>query len=159
MPVTSRAEARNEIYTRFQTAWLADADSADVPVIYENKKATVPTSPETGEPVDAPTWARVSLRHNPDISGGTQASAGADSTGSGTRVYERQGIVFVQIFETRGKGLRSSDDLATIAQKAFQGKETPSGIWFRHVRAIEIGEAGDWYQTNVLAEFVYQEVT
>lgn len=158
MPVTNRGDARAEIYALFQTAWLADALSDGVPVLYEGKKATVPTDAESGEPVDAPSWARVSLRHNTDQTGGTQASAGGDA--NGTRVYDREGVVSVQIFTTPGKGLRLADNLGSIAQKAFQGKTTsPGGIWFRHVRIVEVGASGDWYQTNVLAEFVYQEVT
>ena len=157
MPVTNRGDARAEIYALFQTAWLADALSDGVPVLYEGKKATVPIDAESGEPVDAPTWARVSLRHNTDETGGQDgAIAGADST----RTYDREGVAFVQIFTTPGKGLRLADNLGSIAQKAFQGKQTsPGGIWFRRVRVVEVGESGDWFQTNVVAEFVYQEVT
>jgi len=156
MPVASRADARAEMYDLLRVAWAADVTSQDIPILWDGKKGAVPTAGAGA--VNAPNWARVSLKHNPDPTGGTQASAGADA--DGTTVYDREGHVFVQIFVTDGKGLRLSDDLGTIAQKAFQGKTTsPGGVWFRHVRIVEVGESGDWYQTNVIAEFVYQEVT
>lgn len=157
MPVTSRADARSEIYACFRVGWFADADAATIPVIYEGKKppASIELS-ETGEPVNAPRWGRMILRHNPDATGGQEAAlAGSD----GTRTYDREGIFMFSIFTTPGKGLRNADELGSIAQKAFQGKQTASGVWFRHVRAYEVGKFGDWLQTNVVGEFIYQEVT
>jgi hypothetical protein len=157
--VSDRAQARAEIYDLLNTAWLADVASQDVPLLWENKRppASVELS-EAGEPVNAPSWARASIRHNTDASGGQEASAGGDSSGSGTRVYDREGVVIVQIFTTPGKGLHLADDLGTIAERAFQGKETvPGAVWFRNVRTFDVGRSGDWHQTNVVAEFSYQE--
>jgi hypothetical protein len=65
----------------------------------------------------------------------------------------------VQIFTFYGKGGSLSDDLATIAKNAFEGVTTsPGRVIFRDVRSQEIGQEGQWFQTNVLADFEYDEI-
>jgi hypothetical protein len=77
---------------------------------------------------------------------------------SSKKVFTRNGVLTVQIFTVYGIGLTKSDALVKIVQDAFEGKATLNGIWFRNVRASEIGQDGEWHQTNVLVEFIYDEV-
>ena len=52
-----------------------------------------------------------------------------------------------------------SDQLATIVKDAFEGVATsPGRVLFRNVRYNEVGQDGQWFQQNVLADFEYDEV-
>lgn len=132
-------QAKDEILGQFKTAWDATGHEAR----YENTAGDPPTTV-------AP-WARVSLRHF----GGEQASLAGDS---GTRRWERTGIVTVQIFVPTGEGLSEAYDLAKIVADAYEGQATASQVWFRNVRVNEVGPDGSWFQVNVIAEFIYDEV-
>lgn len=129
------AQARDEIQTLFRTAWLFGAPT--VPLKYDDV-----TSP----PPNDPSWARIQVRHN---LGGNDAI--------GNRLRRRSGVVTIQIFTTFGGGLASADVLGKVAVDAFHGKATPGGAWFRNVRLNEVGPDGKWFQTNVLADFEYNE--
>lgn len=131
------AQASDEILALFRTAW------GDRPALYENVRGSPPRRPIP--------WARVTLRH---ITGAQASLAG----GSGTRRWERVGILTVQIFVPSGQGLAGAQSLAKIAVDAYQGQTTPGGVWFRNVRLTEVGPDGDWFQVNALAEFVYDEI-
>ena len=131
--------ARDEIQTLFQTAW--NAQPSPPPVYYWDVQGDDPTSEAT------PAWARITVRH----------TIGRDAA-IGGRCFLRQGTVTVQIFTKFGEGLVNNDQLAKVAVDAFQGKATPGSVWFRNVRLNEIGQDGDWFQSNVLADFEYYEV-
>lgn len=141
--------ARDEITELFNQAWSADPISRDVRVFYDDVPQDLPIS-DTGTR-NPPPWARVTIRHN----AGSQSSlAGQD----GKRRWERSGVVTVQLFTPYGTGLSLADDLAMIVLGAFEGKATRSHVWFRNARPVEIGQDGAWFQTNVIAEFTYDEV-
>jgi hypothetical protein len=69
-------------------------------------------------------------------------------------------MVTVQVFVPNSQhvGLADVEKYATIVRDAFEGKGTPSGIWFRNAAINEIGVDGPWYQMNVVVEFVYDEM-
>lgn len=136
------AQARDEILTKFQAAWLADAASQNLLVVYDDVKKDIDT---------ATSWARVTIRHNT----GFQATL---SDANNAMRYRNLGLLFVQIFTPLGDGQKLSDQLAGIVKAAFQRGQTPGGCWFRNVRVNEIGPSGAWYQLNVVAEFEYDEV-
>jgi hypothetical protein len=62
------------------------------------------------------------------------------------------------VFEPPGKGLSGATDLPKVIQDAFEGVATASGVWFRDVTVNEIGPDGDFFQTNIVAFFEYDEV-
>jgi len=137
-------EARDEMFAVFRTAWLGDPASASVPVMWPDVAAQKP--PTSGA------WARVTVQHNT----GRQATL---SNGVGQRRFRRTGVVTVQVFAPTGDGQEFSDQLATIAKNAFEGVTTsPGRVMFRDVRLREVGQDGNFYQVNVLADFEYDEV-
>lgn len=143
MSFSTRRAAITEILGLFRTAWLG-AGQSDSRVKYDNVgKSSVPPSG------NAP-WARVVLRH-------TTSEQASLSGASGTQRYERRGILSVQIFMPPGKGLAEAVDLPTIVQRAYEGQTTTNGAWFKDVTINEIGVDGDFYQTNVIAQFEYDE--
>jgi hypothetical protein len=136
-------QARDEILTQFRTAWLADPASAALPVLWPDSDSKPPASGA---------WARVSVTHG---SGGQSTLSG----GLGETRYTHMGFVTVQLFTPRGDGLKLSDQLVTISKHAFEGVATsPGHVTFYRVRSREVGPDGQWFNTNVLADFEYDEV-
>ena len=136
-------QARDEVLTKFKEAWEADATSADVPILYNDVAQDVP---------DSGSWARVTVRH---LDGYQATLAGA----VGVRRFRHEGVVTVQIFTPFSDGLVESDALAEIAKNAFEGEvTTPGRVIFRRVRLNEVGQTGQWFQVNVLANFEYDEI-
>jgi hypothetical protein len=136
-------QARDEILAKFHEAWDADTTSADVPVLYSDQPQEVP---------DSGAWARITVRH---LAGGQVTL----SNSSGSRRFRHEGTIFVQIFTPFNDGMELGDDLAMIAQRAFEGEVTsPGRVIFRRVRINEIGQDGQWFQTNVLVDFEYDDI-
>lgn len=96
-------------------------------------------------------WARVTVRHTE----GEQHSLGQ----KGGRIFERKGVITVQVFVPAGKrGLELAGLLGTVALNAFEGVKTPEGVVFHRVTYKDVGPDGAWYQVNVTAAFEYDHV-
>lgn len=147
-------EAYDDILLTFRTAWLANADSAGIPVKYPD--VAQDDFPPAG--VDANNnplpWVRVSVLHNP--------GAGGQSTLSGEvgqRRFSRFGILTVNIFTPSGGGRVLSQTLQQIAMRAFEGVRTAgTGVVFLRVRPVEAGPDGIYDLNNVIVDFEYDEV-
>jgi len=139
----TRKQAIDEICTVFKTAW--DTTGHGARVKYQNVGET--STPPSGQDP----WARVVIRHS---TSGQVSLAGA----VGTRRFSRTGLITVQIMEVVGQGLSAATDLPKIVQDAFEGVSTPGGVWFRDVAINEVGPDGDFFQTNVVAYFEYDEI-
>lgn len=136
-------QARDEILAKFHEAWDADATSSVVPVLYSDVAQDIP---------DSGPWARVTIRH----ATGNQATL---SNGIGQRRFRHEGQVFVQIFTPFNDGMEDADDLAAIAKQAFEGEVTsPGRVIFRRVRINEVGQDGQFFQTNVVTDFEYDHI-
>lgn len=144
MPLT-RTAARDEILALVKT--VTDGFSNFVS-IYDDTKQDIPTASTT--PLQ--TWARVQITHGP----GSQTSL-ADSSGK-TR-YTKFGLLTIQVFTPVGDGLTNADTLVESLESGVRNVSTPNGVWFKNVRSNEIGVDGPWFQTNVLAEFQYDQVS
>jgi len=134
-------QARDEILAKFHEVW--DVSASDVPVLYSDRAQDIP---------DTGSWARITVRHLT----GEQATL---SNGIGQRRFRHEGTVFVQIFTPFDDGMVRSDELVEIAKTAFEGEvTTPGRVIFRRVRINEIGQDGQWFQSNVLADFEYDQI-
>lgn len=143
MSVASLTQAEDEVLTLFRTAWEAGIPSAGLALRYEDV-ADVPVA--TGA------WARVSFRN----STGRQATLSGEV---GRRLFEHTGFVVVQVFTPTGDGKVLANQLAQIAKNAFEGKTTtPGDVRLRNARIVPVGQEGSWYQTNVFADFEYEEL-
>lgn len=129
-------EARDEILAICHVAWIAQASPPDL--YYWD----IPHDPPTDT-----AWSRITVRY----------SLGRNKA-IGNRIFLRGGTVTWQIFTIFGDGLSSADAFSKVAADSMQGKSTPGGVWFRNVRMREIGQDGDYFQVQVLADFEYDEV-
>lgn len=138
----TRGQAIDQMSALFSDVWTPTG----FPVKYDNVSAKS-SPPDTETP-----WARFVLRHGPSA----QSTLSNDE---GARIFTREGIITVQVFTLTGSGLIGDPaDLPTIVRDAYEGQRTAGGAWFKNVRINEIGEDGRWFQTNVIAEFEYDEI-
>lgn len=95
-------------------------------------------------------WVRWSLVH--------AVGAGGQATLGQTPVYRRVAVATVQVFYRRFRG--GGDPLGHIehALLFFETATPPLGVWFRNVGPNEVGPDGAWYQTNVLADVIYDVI-
>lgn len=144
MPINNVTEARDAILDTFRTYWLANAP-APIPEIHywDSKKDTPDGSVE---------WVRITVVHND----GNQSTLG----GPGGSRYSKFGVLTVQIWTPYNDGMVRNDAFAQVAVDAFEGKSSDGGdsIDFRRVRSNEVGRDQDWFLTNVLAEFDYDNL-
>ncbi len=135
---TTPETATDEILALFKGVW----DLTSLIAVYENVKGAVPTAQDA--------WARPSIRHGKP---GPQSLTGANSKS----LYSRKGIFTVSLFIPNGHGLTLGYTLGTSILKAYDGKKTASGVWFRDGMTAEVGPSGEWYMFNVSVEFEYDE--
>lgn len=140
--------AYDEILGALKAAWDAGAGAYNGGTVPEVRYDGVGDS---GPPDGEEPWVRVTIRHRT----GTQATL----LGSGAvSRHRRTGIITVQVFFPLSQGgLSNARSLARVAASAYEGKQTASNIWFRNVQTPEIGPDGPWYNTNMIAEFEYDE--
>lgn len=144
MPIQTVAAARDEMLLHFRTAWDLGTSTR---LLYDDKHRDVP---------DNAPYARIMVRHNlvEHVTIGGRIGSG----GAGQR-FRRFGIVTVQIYTISGDGLTVNDNLVQLALNVFEGARTGlDRVEFRNVRSNEIGQTGPWFQTNVIAEFVYDRL-
>jgi hypothetical protein len=125
-------------------------------MMMEHIKAALPVGvvalwPDTPQSIpDGEPWVRPTIRH----AGGKQASlAGVN----GQRKFKHYGILIVQIFTPGGDGQTKSDTITQAFLTYFE-KVNSSPIWYRNIRAIEIGKDGAAEQVNFMADFQYDNI-
>ena len=147
-------EARDAIMSVFRTAWLADAETLDIPVKWPDvAQGEFPPKTQDADGNPSP-WARITVNHNPGAGG--QGNLSGDT---GQRRYERFGQVFIGLFAGTGGGMTKLDEMTRVAMQAFEGvRHTGTGMIFYRVRLQEVGPDGAYTHVNVLADFEYDEV-
>jgi len=133
--IASRTDARDIILTTVK----AVVEAQSLYAIYDDTVKQPPTSGSTK-------WVRVSVRHR----NGSRSSL---SRKDGSAKHTQSGFVFVEIFTPRDNGLIQSDIFSELFAEAFRSYN--GDIWYRDVSAVEQGQDGNWYRTDVIAEFQY----
>lgn len=142
MPIANQTAARDAIYGCLQTAIAASA-YASIPVYYPDRVKTTPDGDDEH------------IRAFVDLVDERQKSIGE----TGNRRYRIYGVVMVQVFTKYGSGQENADLISGVVKAAFRGVNTGSdAITFRHVRVVDVGHSGPYLQTNVIAEFDYDEI-
>lgn len=141
--ITDHYQAADEMAELFRVPWLGAGHTAEWPNMRFDK------------PADSATWARWTLNH---ATGGQNTLAGTD----GRARHGKGGFVMVELFTPLGKGVKLAYDAAQIAINAYEGKKTPSDVWFRNVRIADDGQGqgGEkaWWSTVVIADFTYDNL-
>ena len=122
------------------TPLKAVADAQALYAVYDDTSKTVPTDQSIK-------WVRISVRHGI----GTRTSLGrADKKSKHTQ----SGFLYVEIYTPSEDGLQDSGMLSA----AFAGvlrNPVDGDIWFGDVSEVEMGKDGNWFRSDVIAEFQY----
>lgn len=138
MPITTIAEARDEVLNHFLTQWSLLASPPIV--LYDDKERDVPDNDD---------FVRISMEHNVR----ERQTLGGEPN---NRRFRSFGIITVQVFSISGDGLTTSDSLVQSVLDIFEGDKTGEDrVTFRNVSHNEVGQSGPWFQVNVTAEFDY----
>lgn len=143
MTTLTITDARDEALAIIKAAMDGTAPYDAYEVIYTDSADDVPK--------DAASWMRVMFRHTD----GEQASLTDDSA---RHRWERRGLLSLQGFHPTADGQNISDAWLQLMLDSLEGVVSPGGIIFRNVSPREIGQNGDWYQSNVIAEFEYDQI-
>lgn len=90
-------------------------------------------------------WVRFSLQMN----GGTNPELAG-------KMFRRSGILLVQLFVPATSGKRRARQLAETVLATFEG-QTIGGVKFRNVGVIDVGVDQAWFNSNVNAEFEFEQ--
>jgi hypothetical protein len=128
-------EGRDAILAVFKSAWgNRTARYADVP----------------GEPPTTDVlWARATVKH---VDGGI----GALTSGTGTRMHDRIGYVWIEVYAKQGDGHTAG---YAAAQEIVDASEDYNGpVWFKNIRLTEGESDGVYSRFDVKADFEYSRV-
>lgn len=122
-------------------------------IMFGHLQAATPTGvvilwPDT--PQDIPVgqrWLRPVVRH---ATGGQMSL----SNESGSRKFTHAGVLIVQVAAPVGDGTSKLDELVQTLQTYFETIGS-SQVWYRNIRALEIGKDGSAEIVNFMADFSY----
>lgn len=134
--IASRTDARDRTLVPLKAVAAAQSLYA----IWDDTKKAVPTNGSVK-------WCRVSMRHR----NGRRASLGR---AGGKAKHTQSGFIFVEIYTPREDGLANSDIYSAAFAEELRNF-SDGDIWIRDVSEIEVGEDGNWYRADVIAEFEY----
>lgn len=143
--IETMAQADDEMAQLFRVPW---EEVAGYVCDWPNHKAN--------DPGENDTWARWTL----DYADGRQRTYGK----TGERKFSKAGLIYINVYTPLGAGLGSARDASEIAIKAYEGKRSPSDVWFRNVRIESEGHGHgggrnkSWWTTLVVAEFYYEHL-
>jgi len=145
---TTYEEAIDEMFTAFNTAWLAS--SAAVASYVPDVRWPGVEEPDTPDP--SAFWSRISQQT-------VMEEQSTLRNGDAGQRYTADGLVFVQIFcpKSDPEAMTKGRKLATIARNAFRGHTTSGKVWFRNTRINELPPEEKFYRFNVVAEYEYDE--
>lgn len=142
MTCTSQ-QAERESVTVFKQA--VDAAFATAEKRYDGMESNNP-------PPSDKSWFRWTFQH-------TDGGQGSLANHNGKRRWRRSGLIIVQCFGLLDNGGKTfAQRMAEAVRDAYQGADTPSGVWFRRATTGEVGIDGPHYQVNATIEFNYDEV-
>ncbi len=133
--------ANKEVMNLLKSVWEADPISTGIQIVWDDVEANTPTDTDIS-------WIRAT------IVTGTSTRTGI---GTKARLYDRNGILVVQLFTNISSGLLFKDNLVNILSKGFEGATTSSGVRFEDFKFTNHPEAGGgWHLRNVTINFTYE---
>ena len=148
-------QATDDIGSVIYNAWTATgAATENVQLVWPNRKRELDRGPQSGLDKGKP-YGRVRWDHS---DGGQKSLASP----SGTRRFERIGLLIVEIWVAKGTGTDDKYSLAQVMVDALEtARRTTNGVVFQNVRLRDVPEdevEGPLTRVDVLCDFRYDEV-
>lgn len=134
--IQSRTDFRDRMLSPLKDIVLAQS----LYVIYDDTAKAVPTDGSIS-------WVRINVKHR----NGSRASLGRADGGS---KHTQAGFVFIEIYTPRENGLTDSDIYSAAFAESLRNF-SDGDIWIKDVSEIEMGEDGNWFRSDIVAEFSY----
>lgn len=144
--ITSHEQAVEEMSTMLRDAWLADANTLGIPIVWADVVSDPQGAPDANN--NASPYLLIHTLHED----GSQQSL--RSQGNSAR-HEYTGTLMASLHLQRGKGSIHSLPLISVAKRAFASTASPNGVWFRNTKITDIGPDGVWYIMAMTTDFLY----
>lgn len=147
--MTTFTEAANTIRSHFRAEF--HTLEPDVPISFDNVSGLYTALDEivqqsTDDNGDPAPWVRLNIR-----------PGNAEMVSFGPRTYRQPGVVMTQVFIPAGTGDERANHIAEAIAGSLRG-ETVSGVRFGATSAPQfVGPDRNWWQTNVMTPFEYDE--
>ena len=92
-------------------------------------------------------WVRITVKF---VDGGQRGF------GDGVRKFDNIGVLCIEVFAPRGDGGARRDVLAQSA-KTYLENVRSSPVWYRNIRAVDVGADGGYDKINVYADFEFTD--
>lgn len=142
-------QGRDAIHTQIKTTLDADPVTAPVKVLYWDTGQDVPKTQDALTKAADPYFVV-----NVALNGGGQATL-ADQNGQ--TKFGRFGIATLNIYAPFGTGQVLLDQYLEVGLRAFEGKQI-DGVWFRNVRPVDLGQRGQYFRSNIIADFEFDQL-
>lgn len=109
---------------------------------------------------DAPDGSKAWLRFSEQLVSDSQATLSSDENKPGSKRYDSDGLVFVQLFMPRSVGSSGDDGrkLGEMLRNSFRGVRTANGVWFTNARLQPLPPEDLYFRYNVVAEYHFSDV-
>lgn len=144
---TEYIEAVDQMFELFKTDWDANTTS----IVGYVPEVRWPNVEEPEIPPKDLYWARVNQM--------TVSESQLAFCETVEKVYNPMGLIIVQLFcpKSNTESSTKGRELSMIVKKAYRGKKTAGGVWFRNVRIEEMKVEMNFYRFNIVAEYEYNE--
>lgn len=137
--MTTSNEARQEIYSTLKTAW--ESAYPTTPLVFAN---------EAFDSEGVEEYGSVELR---------QTGSGQTLGAVGSRLFERRGLVFVQLYAAVNRGLARLDELSKTVLDTLEAKTLPVNNVFLYNGVFrELPPSGPWVRGSVTIQVTYDEI-
>ena len=139
------------------TATIAQALTEITQVLTNGFAGTIIVPNDDKTPPDAHdvVWAQIRFEH-------TSRGQASLSNENGKRRWGSDGICTIQLNFPYGKGVKMPYDEAERIARLYEGKRTPSDVWFRNVTVVEVptptAPKPKHFRLDVVFEFQYDSV-
>lgn len=96
-------------------------------------------------------WIRVVWQH-------IESQPRTVGSANGLRRYENFGLLTVSMHTPSGHGLTEISNFATTILNGFRGKSTSSGVVYHAGVPKEVGREGNYFRSEALIDFQYDEI-
>jgi hypothetical protein len=149
----SPLQARDEMFQLFLGGWEAvDWEGSEIAIA--KPEVRWQGKEKTTDPIPDDYFVRIATR-----GAGSPLSGFIADDGPSAKAYDTFGNLFVQVFAPMNAedSYRQGELIAAAARDIFRGVQTPSGVWFRNARYVELDDDKKFFRWNVIVEYEFSE--
>ncbi len=143
--VSTDKEAVDDMLKMLRDAWLADVNTAPIPIRWDNVAATPPGASDVNG--DPERFLDVEILHETETKTSLRGLEGSR--------FEVEGTLMAAIHTGEGDAATAGLPLISVLMSTFRGKRSPLGVTYHNVQKTTVGQQGVWYVIMMTATFRY----